>query len=129
MTPSSIPDFDAQLTKLINTYTLNGISVLVHCRGGIGRAGLVACCWMLRLGLYGWVDDTSSLNSAATEDTPAWDAALPIRKDTMQLVERAISVIRRRRSPKAVETYEQVRFLVDFVEFRRSKASRYDGLR
>lgn len=46
----------------------------------------------------------------------------------MQLVERVISIIRRRRSPKAVETYEQVRFLVDFVEFQRCKTLRNGGL-
>ena len=61
--------------------------------------------------------------STAPENPPDWGEALPIRKDTMQLVERVISVIRRRRSPKAVETYEQVRFLVDFVEFQRSKTA------
>lgn len=121
MTPASIPDFDAQLTKLIDSYTLSGKSVLVHCRGGVGRAGLVACCWVLKLGLCGWVGNASMLKSTAPEDLPDWDEALPIRKDTLQLVERVISVIRRRRSPKAVETYEQVRFLVDFVEFQRNK--------
>ncbi|KAH8119471.1 hypothetical protein DFH11DRAFT_1874284 [Phellopilus nigrolimitatus] len=41
---------------------------------------------------------------------------------TVQLVERAIVVVRRRRSLKAVETYEQVRFLVDFVEHLDSRA-------
>lgn len=29
-------------------------------------------------------------------------------------------VVRRRRSLKAVETYEQVRFLIDFVEYLRA---------
>lgn len=40
---------------------------------------------------------------------------------TVQLVERVIAVVRRRRSLKAVETYEQVKFLVDFVEYLDSK--------
>ena len=40
----------------------------------------------------------------------------------MRLVERVISVVRRRRSPKAIETYEQVKFLVDFVEHLRSRS-------
>ncbi|KAI9187670.1 hypothetical protein H9P43_002061 [Blastocladiella emersonii ATCC 22665] len=30
----------------------SGANVLVHCRGGIGRAALVACCYLLR---YGWI--------------------------------------------------------------------------
>ncbi|EPT02684.1 phosphatases II [Fomitopsis schrenkii] len=132
LTPASISDFDVQLDKLIESYTLDGKPVLVHCRGGVGRAGLVACCWMLRLGLCGWMDDAPLPKSTASEDLLDWDAqteaALPIRRDTMQLVERVISVIRRRRSPKAVETYEQVRFLVDFVEFQRSKTLRDDSL-
>ncbi|KZT68309.1 phosphatases II [Daedalea quercina L-15889] len=124
LTPASIPDFDAQLTKLIKSYTLNGKPVLVHCRGGVGRAGLVACCWVLKLGLCGRIEPTSVLAYTAPEDLPTADdetadEALPINKDTMQLVERVITVIRRRRSPKAIETYEQVRFLVDFAEYQR----------
>lgn len=41
------------------------------------------------------------------------------RYDTVRFVERVIAVVRRRRSMKAVETYEQVKFLVDFVEHLR----------
>src|ERR1700675_2629458 len=48
LTPSSL---DQQLTHLIKTYTLHGTNMLVHCRGGVGRAGLIGCCWLLRLGL------------------------------------------------------------------------------
>ena len=36
---------------------------------------------------------------------------------TLQLVEGVVSVLRQRRSLKAIETYEQVRFLVDFIEY------------
>ncbi|CAG7850535.1 SubName: Full=Uncharacterized protein {ECO:0000313/EMBL:CCA67563.1} [Serendipita indica DSM 11827] len=46
---------NAHLDTIITRYTLRGTSVLVHCRGGVGRAGLVACCWMLKLGLIGWI--------------------------------------------------------------------------
>lgn len=128
LTPSSVSDFDAQLTKLIKSYTLIGVNVLVHCRGGVGRAGLVACCWMLKLGLCG---GTESSASTAPEDLPitepqAAETTLPVRKETMQLIERVITVVRRRRSPKAVETYEQVRFLVDFGEYQR-RAMQVDG--
>ncbi|KAH9924424.1 uncharacterized protein B0H18DRAFT_431688 [Fomitopsis serialis] len=120
LTPSSVSDFDAQLTKLIRSYTVNGLNVLVHCRGGVGRAGLVACCWMLKLGLCG---GTEFAASTTPEDLPTMEAraaetTLPVKKETMQLIERVITVVRRRRSPKAVETYEQVRFLVDFVEYQ-----------
>jgi hypothetical protein len=43
-----------------------------------------------------------------------------VRLDTMDLVERAIRVVRRRRSVQAIETFEQVHFLVQFVEFLRN---------
>ena len=42
--------------------------------------------------------------------------------DTVRLVERVIFLLRRRRSAKAIETYEQVRFMVDYAEFLRAKA-------
>lgn len=47
-----------------------------------------------------------------------------VRKDALRLVERVISVVRRRRSLKAVETYEQVKFLVAYVEFMREGVGR-----
>lgn len=42
-----------------------------------------------------------------------------LRKDTIRFVEKVIAVVRRRRSMKAIETYEQVRFLIEFVEYLR----------
>ncbi|THH17880.1 hypothetical protein EW146_g3035 [Bondarzewia mesenterica] len=104
--PLSSSALDNHLTRLISTYTLNGTHVLVHCRGGVGRAGLVACCWMLRLGLCGW---PSSFASDIDPDE--------VRRETLRLVEKVIGVVRRRRSLKAIETYEQVSFLVGYVEF------------
>lgn len=112
LTPPSPASLDAHLTRIIDSYTLRGVPVLVHCRGGVGRAGVVACCWMLKLGLCGWPRD----------DAPnAPLLAGGVRLDTVELVERVISIARRRRSIKAVETYEQVQFLVDFVEYLRNK--------
>ncbi|KAI0633622.1 phosphatases II [Trametes polyzona] len=110
---------DSHLAKLIDSYTLRGSSILVHCRGGVGRAGIIACCWMLKLGLCGWLD--SDVLSPAVEDAddPLNVPPSEVDPDTMRLVERLIIVVRRRRSPKAIETYEQVKFLVDYVEFLR----------
>ncbi|KDQ57734.1 hypothetical protein JAAARDRAFT_130821 [Jaapia argillacea MUCL 33604] len=107
---------DSYLSELIKTYTLHNIPILVHCRGGVGRAGLVACCWILKLGLCGWIE---------TDPRPheSQGVSVEVRRDTMQLVERVIAVVRRRRSVKAVETYEQVKFLVDFVEYLRDQAN------
>lgn len=90
---------DEHLSKVISQYTIRGVPILVHCRGGVGRAGLMACCWMLKLGLCGW------------------------ERESTALVERAITVVRRRRSVKAIETFEQVRFLVDFVDYLRDKSA------
>ena len=180
-----------QLDFLIQKYTLQGQSILVHCRGGVGRAGLVACCWMLKMGLCGWTQevqlhghvnmatngvdlpqppvtvkktpadaffqcinrptlsppaapapissDHSDPSHPATTDensrprsptgtpilstTPPAGAApapeMPIQWSTVDLIERVVRVVRWRRSVKAIETYEQVRFLVEFVEFLR----------
>ncbi|KAJ7497135.1 protein-tyrosine phosphatase-like protein [Mycena latifolia] len=112
LAPPSPASLDAHLTHVINAYTLRGVPILVHCRGGVGRAGVVACCWMLKLGLCGWAGDAT-----------AGLLAGGVRGDTVQLVERVIGIARRRRSIKAVETYEQVQFLVDFVEYLRDKGA------
>ncbi|KAG8213780.1 hypothetical protein J3R82DRAFT_10491 [Butyriboletus roseoflavus] len=53
-------------------------------------------------------------------DTFRWDSETVVRRDTLQLVERAIEVARRRRSVKAIETLEQVQFLVEYVEYLRT---------
>ncbi|KAL6308161.1 hypothetical protein BKA93DRAFT_822747 [Sparassis latifolia] len=120
---------DEHLTYLIKKFTLRGSPILIHCRGGVGRAGLLACCWILKLGLCGWIETEPRL-SGARED--AYQSLLsdsgasmtePVRRDTLQLVERLITVVRRRRSPKAIETYEQVKFLADFVEFLRKRTA------
>ncbi|KAH7888379.1 phosphatases II [Phlebopus sp. FC_14] len=132
--PLSPQSLDANLVHIIETYTLHGVPVLVHCRGGVGRAGLVACCWMLKLGLCGWIETDVGLGSPVpdTGDTDAmssgdylgknfqWNSNTVLRRDTLQLVERVIGVVRRRRSAKAIETLEQVQFLVEYVDYLRA---------
>jgi protein-tyrosine phosphatase len=121
-TPEGLAPLDPKVINehmdfLIANYTLKGVNVLVHCRGGVGRAGLISCCWMLKLGLCGAVRGSLGRGNGNI------GGFLPgggVRRDTLELVERIVSVVRRRRSIKAIETYEQVRFLVDFVEFLRS---------
>ncbi|KAJ8497158.1 hypothetical protein ONZ51_g695 [Trametes cubensis] len=124
--PNDPAVLDSHLSKLIETYTLRGSAILVHCRGGVGRAGIIACCWMLKLGLCGWLDtedsDVPSAHSADANGHAQTQEATLIDQRTMRLVERLIAVVRRRRSPKAIETYEQVKFLVDYVEFLRDQA-------
>jgi hypothetical protein len=196
LTPHAIAPFNYALDVLIQNYTLKGIPVLVHCRGGVGRAGLVTCCWLIKVGLCGWLEiitaaadievpivpivpnqthivsglsrtnasssdpyinldespcqsQSQSLSSSQSQDfsiinnsSPAPTisngtvASLPappsqstsldhqsstkVPTETLDLVQKAIAVVRRRRSVKAIETYEQVKFLVGFVEFLRS---------
>ena len=38
LAPASLELFDVHLTRSISVYTLAGVPVLVHCRGGVGRA-------------------------------------------------------------------------------------------
>ena len=109
---------DSHLVRLIESYTLRGKAILVHCRGGVGRAGIIACCWMLKLGLCGWTVPPPGVGDISGETRSA-----RVSWETMRLVERLVSVVRRRRSVKAIETYEQVKFLVDYVEFLRDQAS------
>jgi protein-tyrosine phosphatase len=115
LAPLSPQSLDESLTKLIEGYTLRGASILIHCRGGLGRAGLVACCWALKVGLCGWINVDLSPNPAEGAD----GLESRVRRDTLQLIERAIAVMRRRRSVKAVETLEQVQFLAEYVDYLR----------
>jgi hypothetical protein len=94
---------DIHLGKLLQDYTLKGIPTLVHCRGGVGRAGVVACCWLIKLGVCGWMPEVQDGS-----------------KDVVDYVASVISFVRQRRNLKAVETFEQVQFLIDYVEFLRS---------
>ncbi|CAA7259261.1 unnamed protein product [Cyclocybe aegerita] len=116
--PVSTSHLDDYLVDLINRYTLRGIPILVHCRGGVGRAGVIACCWMIRLGLCGWVEDTPLTKNPADFADTANPNPSP---ESVAFVERVIGLVRRRRSLKAVETYEQVKFLVDYVDHLRQR--------
>ncbi|CAG8706486.1 3949_t:CDS:2, partial [Acaulospora morrowiae] len=63
----------------------NGTSYTARSKG-VGRAGLVACCWLLRTRLCHDAD-------------------------------RAIRLVRMRRSPKAIETMQQVDFIVKYADY------------
>lgn len=119
--PTDVVATDKAVGCVVNDYTLRGIHVLVHCRGGVGRAGLIACMWMLKLGLVRSDRDEICfrvpLNSLASlrSCSPTLDqrkAKDKANDDVMQTIHRLIETIRRRRSPKAIETAEQVSFLV-----------------
>jgi hypothetical protein len=86
--PDSPESLDVHLARIVRDYTLRGKSVLAHCRGGIGRAGLVASCWMLKMGL---VAGRSALPGDNSSDVPFEE------EDPMSIVERVVELIRRRR--------------------------------
>jgi hypothetical protein len=134
LTPLTPAYLDQALTQVLENHTFQGSHVLVHCRGGVGRAGLVACCWALKLGLCGWpctpataiADENEALNGEDAVAAGDWQHSVT-RLDTLRLVERMIRVVRHRRSLKAIETYEQVQFLVDYVEYLRLTGVAGDG--
>ncbi|KAF5389368.1 hypothetical protein D9757_004372 [Collybiopsis confluens] len=115
LAPSLSPGLlDKELSILIQNYTLRGIPVLVHC-----RAGVISACWVLKLGLCGWLSDKPS-PVASPSDLLSNSTEFNIRQDALELLEKVIAVVRRRRSVKAIETFEQAQFLLDFIEYLRS---------
>jgi protein-tyrosine phosphatase len=139
--PTDVIATDKAISCVVNDYTLRGVHVLVHCRGGVGRAGLIACMWLLKLGLVrSDVDEMRSrlpievlaeLEGRTTDHLGNADPLFPStdihnNRDTMQTIHRLIETIRRRRSPKAIETAEQVCFLVK-VSSRTRSSSRFSS--
>ena len=104
LTPTSVPAFDAQISYIVRTYSLRGIDVLSHCRGGVGRASIVAGSWAIKMGLI----QPKGLSPSSS----------PEERDFKE-VESVIAVLRRRRSLKAIETYEQVRWMMEYVQWLR----------
>jgi hypothetical protein len=92
---------------------------------------------MLKMGLCGWLEGepepisprgtTPSTDSSGSETDTDTEDSQPIRADTIQMVERVISIVRRRRSIKAIESFEQVLFLAEFVEYLRSRGRDQDS--
>ncbi|CBQ69883.1 conserved hypothetical protein [Sporisorium reilianum SRZ2] len=143
--PTNVHEMDAAMTAIVTDCTMRGTNVLVHCRGGVGRAGLIACSWLLKMGFVGErskrglamdVDLDGSSREIVERSTSAHAHAGVVdstteRADAQQQQQREesecdtildtvsclIDTIRRRRSPKAIETAEQVRFLVEYVTF------------
>ncbi|MEF2278222.1 cyclin-dependent kinase inhibitor 3 family protein [Deinococcus sp. YIM 134068] len=48
--PADLPEFTAFLDELMDAL-LDGRRVVVHCRGGLGRAGLTAACLLVQAGM------------------------------------------------------------------------------
>ncbi|KAI8328826.1 protein-tyrosine phosphatase-like protein [Chlamydoabsidia padenii] len=45
--PSTLEEIDKVITIVNDKIWKRGENVLTHCRGGVGRAGLFACCWLI----------------------------------------------------------------------------------
>lgn len=56
--PDSVELLDDLLSQVILNFTLKGANVLCHCRGGVGRAGLVGVVWWLKMGFAGDLSTT-----------------------------------------------------------------------
>lgn len=142
--PTNVQEMDAAMTSIVTDCTMKGTNVLVHCRGGVGRAGLIACSWLLKMGFVGErskkglgkADEQAKVGFATgssreiVERTTTIGSHDAVVKDQLSEAEEEaecdtildtvrclIETIRRRRSPKAIETAEQVRFLVEYVTF------------
>ena len=96
--PESPERLDADLAHIVRDYTLRGHSVLAHCRGGIGRAGLVASCWMLKMGLVAPISSSRSPGNLTDEPDEAAASASSFSSDeSLQVLSKVIDLIRRRR--------------------------------
>lgn len=84
--PDALTDFHDKVIIPITKKIYRGENVIVHCRGGIGRAGLVACCFLL-------------FNKLCKN------------------ADRAITLVRSRRSPKAIETAMQEEYIQMYHEY------------
>lgn len=152
--PLDLVAFDRALTSVVMDYTLRGTTVLAHCRGGVGRAGLVAAAWMIKMGFVrsrepvqregletggsvgpvvselietpaqlsestASIADTTNLDLDAEEMTNGTkgEKAKEVETNALALATEAIYAIRSRRSPKAIETAEQVDFLIQYARY------------
>ena len=86
--PDDVLDFHQRVVEPLDARLNQGMNVVCHCRGGVGRAGVVACCWLLYRGFC---------------TTP----------------DHAVKFLRLRRSPKAIETRQQMDFLSQYHHFVR----------
>jgi protein-tyrosine phosphatase len=139
MFEGSVPDLNDLLyiMEQMLIATKSGISVLVHCRGGIGRAGIVASCWLVYANLvsipkqpschlppfYSHIEASKLPNASSPivplqhaqvkDYFPPQDGLIGTKESTAK---RAIRIVRLRRSHKAIETKEQEEFVERFAK-------------
>lgn len=98
--------------------------------GGIGRAGLTACAWAIKMGfvqphpsLSISKPDPKPSSSRKSKSRPAVPSNEEERAIVMSMVERVIAMIRCRRGLKAIESMEQVQFLATYTTWLRECAA------
>ncbi|KAL7753036.1 hypothetical protein RI367_001487 [Sorochytrium milnesiophthora] len=139
--PASMPELH-QMVLNIEDRVSRGINMLIHCRGGIGRAALVACSWMLYVGYIHPAPTRAPVTLTAIpspplapqppqglvvvssgSNTPAAPAETDAEPDAATVAyvnssaERVIQLVRILRSPKAIETVQQEEFLAKYAMF------------
>ncbi|WVR00311.1 hypothetical protein IAU59_007454 [Kwoniella sp. CBS 9459] len=121
-TPVSLGLFDSQVTLIATKYSLQGTNVLVHCRGGVGRAGLTACAWAIKMGFVQPHPSLQLIEAASHRQNPGGPLPAELEHQiVMSIVERVIAMIRSRRGLKAIESFEQVQFLARYVGWLRAE--------
>lgn len=89
--PDDLESFKTNVIDVICDHLRNGNgNVLVHCRGGVGRAGLVTCCVL------------SELCSFPSDDSSSSGPKL------------AIEFVRKRRDKRCVESRKQEDFVAKY---------------
>lgn len=97
--------------------------------GGVGRAGLTACAWAVKLGIAGPSPDLEQHLQSMRQDQDVEGERISGLTEAerenarvMSSLERVISLIRSRRSVKAIETFEQVNFLASYITWLRKES-------
>ena len=90
--------------------------------GGVGRAGLTASAWAIKMGFVSPHPSLQVVADASKDNQQPLPAELE-HKVVMSMVERVIAMIRCRRGLKAIESFEQVHFLAAYVAWLRDKAT------
>lgn len=103
--PTFLDLLDAWLNEIVVNCTLKGINVLVHCRGGVGRAGLIAACWLVKMG---FVDEYRPA-AERVERGNTWPS--------QEILWQCLQIVRLRRSAKAIETAEQAAFIASYGQY------------
>lgn len=103
--PTSLEILDTWLNEIIEHCTLKGVNVLIHCRGGVGRAGTVAACWLIKMG---FVDEYRS-EAEKRHRGHVWPS--------QEIMWQCLQIVRLRRSSKAIETAEQASFVAQYGQY------------